>query len=271
MKKFRSWSLQHPYTLAAVLGVVLFALTQAAVLLETLFRFFPLNAENISTVLSTCVQVVTGLYGVTLTGYIFFVGQLDQQADRDRRLARVVDALKRRYNMLILVLTLLCACCFLTGLFWLAFDFAPTASPAARAFLMETFLMMGYCALFNLYFICDVVDPDKFVRTSNTYKAKLDGGDPRLGDAREFTETCEKIKRMSAELIPHDTASFFSTHRARSRITSQLMQDLDKVMNYYSFLAYSTDQTVPEEMCALARSAAAGLEDALTQSRTPQP
>lgn len=261
MEKFRRWASQHPYTMAAIFGTIGMCIGQSLVIADMLYPLFPLNEGNLATILSTGVQIVTGLYGITLTGYIFFTGQLDLQAERDRNLASVVEALKRRYNKLILFLTVLCAVCFCAGVFWLVYDYGPTASRVNRVFILETLMLLASCALFNLYFICDVVDPDKFVRTSNAYKAKLDGARRQLGDAQEFTENCERIKHLLTELIPRDAASLISGHRARARLTPQLLEKVDQVLRYYSFLSYATDMTVPEEMCALAREVLQALDE----------
>lgn len=264
MKKLRRWAFQHPYTVAAIFGAAGFLFGQSLVAVDTFCPLFPLNEGNLSTILSTCVQIVTGLYGITLTGYIFFTGQLDQQAGKDKNLVSIVDALKRRYNKLILILTVLCGVCFCAGIFWLVYDYGPVAGRLCRALIVETLMLLASCALFNLYFICDVADPDKFVRTSNAYKAKLDGAHSPQGDTQEFMENCDKIKHLLTQLIPHDTASLLAGHRARARLTPQLMQRVDKLMRYDSFLSYATELTVSEEMCCLAREVLAELESACT-------
>lgn len=262
MKKFRRWASQHTYTVAAIFGVAGFLIGQSIVAVDMLYPLFPLNEGNLSTILSTCVQIVTGLYGITLTGYIFFTGQLDQQAAKDENLAAIVDVLKRRYNKLILILTVLCAVCFCTGVFWLVYDYGPAASPVCRAFLLETLMLQASCALFNLYFVCDVADPDKFIRTSNAHKAKLDGAHSPLGDTQEFLDNCDKIRRLLADLIPHDATSLLTGHRARARLTPQMLQNIDRLMQYASFLSYASDRTVSEEMCLLSRAVLRELESA---------
>ncbi len=267
MKKFRRWASQHTYTVAAIFGAVGFLLGQSIVAVDMLYPLFPLNEGNLPTILSTCVQIVTGLYGITLTGYIFFTGQLDQQAGKDKTLVSIVEVLKRRYNKLILILTVLCAVCFCAGVFWLVYDYGPAASPLCRAFLLETLMLLASCALFNLYFICDVADPNKFTRTSNAYKAKLDGVNCPQGDAQEFLDNCDKIKRLLADLIPRDATSLLTGHRARARLTPQLMQRVETLMKYDSFLAYSSELTVSEEMCQLSREVLRELESAPAPKR----
>lgn len=270
MKEFRRWASQHTYTVAAIFGIVGFLIGQSVVAVDMLYPLFPLNEANLTTLLSTSVQVVTGLYGITLTGYIFFSGQLDQQADRDKNLVSIVNALKVRYNKLILILTLLCAVCFCAGMFWLVYDYGPTLPPICRAFVLETLMLLASCALFNLYFVCDVADPDKFIRTSNVYKARLDGASSSRGDAQEFMDNCDRIRSLLSDLIPHDAGSLIAGHHARSRLTPQLLQRIDKLMTYSSFLAYSSDLTVSEEMCLLSREVLQELESASAPKRAPR-
>ncbi|MCD8126754.1 MAG: hypothetical protein LUD82_04550 [Clostridiales bacterium] len=49
-------------------------------------------------VASTSASVVAGLYGITLTGYIFFLNQFQRNGEEDETLDDPIHLLKRNYN-----------------------------------------------------------------------------------------------------------------------------------------------------------------------------
>lgn len=66
-----------------------------------------LNENQIFYLYSTSAQVLAGIYGLTLTGFIFFRNELSREEFEDDTLTVAVDSLKERYfNMLLFVTAL---------------------------------------------------------------------------------------------------------------------------------------------------------------------
>jgi len=67
-----------------------------------------LNENQILYIYSTSAQVIAGLYGLTLTGYIFFNDKLSKLAENDESYYDVVEKLKGQYFRQIIVLGIGC-------------------------------------------------------------------------------------------------------------------------------------------------------------------
>ncbi|PTV62581.1 hypothetical protein [Pseudomonas putida] len=66
-----------------------------------------LNENQIMYLYSTSAQVVAAVFGLTLTGYIFFRGELNREAQNDPTLADSVNRLESRYFQQLAMITAL--------------------------------------------------------------------------------------------------------------------------------------------------------------------
>jgi len=63
---------RYPYFFGIMIVGVISALAQMLLVLDCFFPVLILEPDAVSSVMSTCSEVIAGLYGITLTGYIFF-------------------------------------------------------------------------------------------------------------------------------------------------------------------------------------------------------
>src|ERR1044072_6288048 len=66
-----------------------------------------LNETQIMYLFSTSSQVIAAIYGLTLTGFIFFRNELNREEFDDETLADAVETLKARYFVLLVFITAL--------------------------------------------------------------------------------------------------------------------------------------------------------------------
>ena len=66
-----------------------------------------LNETQILYLFSTSAQVIAAIYGLTLTGFIFFRNELSREEFEDETLADAVENLKARYFVLLVFITVL--------------------------------------------------------------------------------------------------------------------------------------------------------------------
>jgi hypothetical protein len=66
-----------------------------------------LNENQVLYLYSTSAQVLAGVYGLTLTGFIFFRNELSREEFEDDTLTVAVDSLKDRYFKILLFVTIL--------------------------------------------------------------------------------------------------------------------------------------------------------------------
>lgn len=270
--RIQKWLRSHPYTIVRLCGLALFWLMQVWILVGLFHPLVSLTENALIQVLSVGIQVIAGLYGITLTGYIFFSEQLARAAQENETIAQVIDLLKRRYNQLILVITGNSLLCFTGGGLLILYGFNNSFLPRRlHLFLInETILFMLVSIILILYFVVDVVDPYKFEKISSKYKAKLGGNHDELGNTQEFMDNCETVKRLLLQLIPQqmmDSAGFKPSVemmgkllRTQQALTRPLWERIDKLIKYYSYMLYSGELTASEEMCALARRVVAELQ-----------
>ena len=79
----------------------------ATSLLGYLRPVLTLNENQILYLYSTTAQVLSAIYGLTLTGFIFFRNELSREEFGDESLEQAVEVLKKRYFRVLLFVTLL--------------------------------------------------------------------------------------------------------------------------------------------------------------------
>ncbi len=91
---------RFPYLIGLLAVGVLVGILQILMILDCMFPLIEYEVEAVSNVMSTCSEVVAGLYGITLTGYIFFADRFQNTSKEDESLYDAVQALLIRYNHL---------------------------------------------------------------------------------------------------------------------------------------------------------------------------
>src|SRR6266404_1640095 len=87
-----------PITLFLVALVALIIVTTAIALAD---RGISLNETQIMYLFSTSAQVIATIYGLTLTGFVFFRNELNREESEDETLSDAVENLKARYYVLL--------------------------------------------------------------------------------------------------------------------------------------------------------------------------
>lgn len=62
---------QYPYLIGLLSFGIITGIVQILVILDCFFPLLEYAPDAVSSVMSTCSEVLAGLYGITLTGYIF--------------------------------------------------------------------------------------------------------------------------------------------------------------------------------------------------------
>ncbi|KJF96040.1 hypothetical protein [Photobacterium angustum] len=135
---------------------------------------FKLNENQILYIYSTSAQVLAGIYGLTLSGFIFFRNELSREQFEDSSLSDAIKRLKKRYFHLLGVVTF---CTFLTlGLSNLVIAMEGYKS---NNFAFVALLNISQSAYFTslgiiVYFIFQVIEPRKIEMMSQQIKEELD-------------------------------------------------------------------------------------------------
>lgn len=156
-----------------------------------------LNESQILYLYSTSAQVLAGIYGLTLTGFIFFRNELSREESSDESIKEVIESLKKRYFKLLLFITVLSIFTLLLCNFIILIEsgektiFKTIAMNVAQSSFVVSLIMIAY-------FIFDVITPDRIEKASLTLQQILDPSDKKFirGDFEEFLKNFNEIERI---------------------------------------------------------------------------
>ena len=266
----------YPYWLGLLSVGILSAILQILVIVDCIFPLISYETDAVSTVMSTCAEVLAGLYGITLTGYIFFSDRFQNTSKEDESLYDAVQALLLRYNHMAGFISLMCLVCIVLGEGIVLYG-NNTLLPqgAYRFWVNETLLLYFLTFDFVLYFVISVLDPHKVSRISSQKKAKL-SEDTITGDPEQFMQDWAAIEEFlqalreklirDVRLVPgagkHKPQIVHTLEILRNynRISGGLWRKLDKLRQYHNLALHDPGMTVSQEMCKLAKEARVELE-----------
>lgn len=267
---------RYPYLIGLLSFAVLTGIVQILVILDCFFPLIEYAPDAVSSVMSTCSEVLAGLYGITLTGYIFFADRFKDTSREDESLYDAVQALLIRYNHLAGFISLMCLVCTVMAEGVVLYG-TNTLLPAGlyRFWINETLLLSFGTFNLILYFVISVLDPHKVNRISNQKRAKI--SDDTTGDAAEFMavwgEIEDNLLALREELIRKmrfipganskgkpQMVQTLEILRNYGRINMNLWRKLDKLRQYHNLSLHDVNMAVSQEMCDLAKTVLAELE-----------
>lgn len=154
-----------------------------------------LNETQVMYLSSTSAQVIAAIYGLTLTGFIFFRNELSREESEDDTLADAVENLKARYFVLLVFITALVTAALLLAN--LAISYEGTGEARLNMLIINSGQAAFITSLFAIaYFIFDVISPKRIERASQILQSTVD---PTLaaqtrGSLEEFLRNYNKIE-----------------------------------------------------------------------------
>ena len=268
---------RYPYLIGLFIVAGLIGVVQILAILDCYFPLLEYTPDAVSSVMSTCSEVLAGLYGITLTGYIFFADRFKETSRDDESLYDAVQALLLRYNHLAGFISLMCLVCTVMAEGIVLYG-TNTRLPEGmhRFWINETLLLCFGTFNLILYFVISVLDPHKVERISNQKRAKI-SEDTATGDAAEFMAVWGEIEgnllALREELISKmrfipganakgkpQMVQTLEVLRNYGRISMNLWRKLDKLRQYHNLSLHDVNMAVSQEMCDLAKSVLAELQ-----------
>lgn len=259
---------QYPYILAIIVISVISCVAQIVIILDCIFPVITLEGDAVSSVMSTCAEVVAGLYGITLTGYIFFADRFRDTSQEDESLYDAIQALLVRYNHMAGIIAVMCLGCIVIGEGIVLYGNNTVLPPVVYRFIVnETLLLFFLTFDFILYFIISVLDPHKISRISSQKKEKL-SDDKKTGDIQEFISDWNAIEDLLVAQFEQVVKTFrvvpggknwpgvrksLETLRNYGRINPNLWRKLERLRQYHNLAIHDPNMTVSQEMCVLAK------------------
>lgn len=225
---------------------------------------FP-GADVFMSIISTCSEIIAGLYGTTLAGYTFFISRIDALMASDTTLDYVAGSIKNRFKYLIWYITFNVA---VTLTFSVILMYAPVPVGEQinffyRLFCNEFLLFLGFSIVMILYYSILVVSPKCIEKEAAKLKKKLCNRGPS-GSAAEFIALYDQIESVCNELLSSNVLNQIHKNKGtRFAYTIELLEeqnilklpliaDLSRIHRYYECTINCTPLSVNEEMCILA-------------------
>jgi len=267
---------RYPYLIGIISVGILTGVVQILLILDCFFPLIEYAPDAVSSVMSTCSEVIAGLYGITLTGYIFFADRFQNTSKEDESLYDAVQALLLRYNHMAGFISLMCLVCIVLAEGIVLYG-SNTLLPFGlhRFWINETLLLCFSTFNLILYFVISVLDPHKVNRISSQKKAKI-SEDQTAGDAEAFMADWKAIEDSLVALwedllskmrfIPGagkgkpQMVQTLEVLRNYGRINHNLWRKLDKLRQYRNLSLHDVNMAVSQEMCELAKTVRAELE-----------
>ena len=275
-RKIRQTMHRYPHLIGLFSFGILTCIVQILVILDCFFPLIEYAPDAVSSVMSTCSEVIAGLYGITLTGYIFFADRFQNTSKEDESLYDAVQALLIRYNHMAGFISLMCLLCIVLTEGIVLYG-TNTLLPKGlhRLWINET-LLFCFCTFdLILYFVISVLDPHKVNRISNHKKAKI-SDDTTVGNPEEFMAIWGEIEAILLSLreeliskmrfIPGSgkgkpqLVQTLEILRNYGRINHNLWRKLDKLRQYHNLSLHDVNMAVSQEMCDLAQDVLTELE-----------
>lgn len=267
---------RYPYLIGLLSFAILSGIIQILVILDCFFPLIEYAPDAVSSVMSTCSEVLAGLYGITLTGYIFFADRFKDTSQDDESLYDAVQALLLRYNHLAGFISLMCLVCTILAEGVVLYGTNTLLPPGLYRFWVNETLLLCLCTFdLILYFVISVLDPHKVSRISIQKKSKL-SEDKTAGDPEEFLAVWSEIETnllsLREELISKmrfipgankakpQLVQTLEVLRNYGRINMNLWRKLEKLRQYHNLSLHDVNMAVSQEMCDLAAEVLAELK-----------
>lgn len=261
---------RYPYLIGLLSFGILTGIVQIFVILDCFFPLIGYAQDAVSSVMSTCSEVLAGLYGITLTGYIFFADRFKDTSEDDESLYDAVQALLVRYNHMAGFISLMCLLCIVLAEGIVLYGTNTLLPLGLHRFWINETLLLCFCTFdLILYFVISVLDPHKVRRISSQKKSKI-SEDKNAGDPEEFMavwrEIEENLYALREELINKmrfipgagrgkpQIVQTLEVLRNYGRINMNLWRKLDKLRQYHNLSLHDVNMAVSQEMCDLAKN-----------------
>lgn len=255
-------------TKVVLLSLILFVLSSIISSLVGLRNpFLTLNENQIFYLYSTSAQVLAGIYGLTLTGFIFFRNELSREEFEDDTLTVAVESLKERYFKILLFVTTL-------SIFTLVISNLVISSESSNRDIFNTILMNTAQSAFivNLlviaYFIFDVIAPKRIEKESKIIQKKVDPL-PSEGDKGSLEKFLTNFNQLEYILQKYGQAyqsELDGSNRSRRRISNvrlaefilraekidyNLFDEIKKLITLRNSIIHGAEPVVSQKMVGL--------------------
>lgn len=236
---------------------------------------FYIDSNQILYLFSTSAQVIAGLFGLSMTGYIFLKDTLDRALKEDETLIDIIPTLKSNYYQTIITMSIGAVVSILLCIFCIS-DIK-VYGYINNWILNVSLIIVIHEVTLIICFACSIIEPDKIEKISKKLKNKIESRAENIiqGDFKQFMKDFNEIElflREYLELPNHKANDKYRYNRISNAkiaellyknelINKELFEDLLSVIKYRNYVVHSTEVTVEQIMCDKVKNVKARLKD----------
>lgn len=251
------WLKTHPLVVVTHLGHELFVLMQAVAVFISLHPQYCLQPSVLEELMNGGIQTLAGLYGITMTGYVFFLGRIDTLVQADWTISDVVETLKKQFvRMVYLISAAFLGSLFLCGLNVYLQSYAVQMPSWVNLLLLnESLLFIGATVMVIVYYVVNMVDPDNLRRAADTLRKTLEGKKHEPGDPVLFFTQYQKLEAQCQTLLPEQMRNMplgkmqLEYLRWEGVLTWEMLQVAKEIRQYHSCVLHGSEISVSQTAC----------------------
>ncbi|PQK76353.1 hypothetical protein [Pantoea ananatis] len=269
-----------PKKVISISILILTILSLTSVLVGVFNPILILNENQILYLYSTSAQVLAGVYGLTLTGFIFFRNELSREEFDDDSLTEAVESLKERYFKLLLFVTLLSIFSLFICNFIISIE--GQKNSIFKTILINVAQSSFIVSLLTIaYFIFDVIAPKRIEKASLKLQQTFDpiGRNVEQGSLEEFLRNFNQIEYIlqkygqafqsnSYNYSPKSQRRISNIKLAQiilqaEKIDSKLYDEIKRLITLRNSIVHGAEPIVSSNMVSTSREILISLSEAL--------
>lgn len=250
----------------STLGIAVLMTIVSVVITKCRIVMFDVDQTQMSTLFTTTAQIVGGLYGLTLTAYVFFVDKFRDSTKDDETLYDATNAVLSNLFAGLISISILCEVIIVTSLFGIAN--LSRLSSVEYWLINENVLIFVLEIVAILFFGVQLLDPKKLDKELNRMKRADDkknstqNAPAKKENVAEFFELYNKLEADILSIAQHYVPVDFLKGRAGKPGIIRGLQILNE-----SQIINNNVRVLIDDLRKYRNSVAHGLECSVTDSR----
>ena len=234
--------------------IIIIVIAILAIIMSRYSQFY-INEAQLMYLSSTGAQVIATLFGLIITGYIFFCDRLSVAVEKDETLYDVTMLLKNNYNKRIIIIGIYS---FLTILFCILNIVLGTEHILMNVIINNillngSILFIILTVFYIVIFVISVIDPNKIEKMSSKAQKEL-SEDNNSGDLSEFLKIYNDIEKSVKKLAGKDLNNqgdrspsiirLLDMLKGKKIIDENLLGEINGIRRYRNFVVHGTEMKV---------------------------
>ena len=265
-----------------IAGILLFLASALTSIIGNKYPLLILNENQILYLYSTSAQVLAGIYGLTLTGFIFFRNELSREEFEDNTLTDAVESLKNRYFKILIFITCISVITLFLSNLVISLEnnsksiFTIITMNVGQSFFIVTLIVISY-------FIYDVIAPRRIEKESKFIQHQIDPSfdENQQGSLEDFLinyNSIESILQKYGRVYQSKNESEYRLNKSRRRISNvrlaefilqsekisrNLFEDIRNLITLRNTIIHGAEPVVSEKMVTLSKNILEELSESL--------